>query len=75
MTIVQLTNVGSETLLSLPDLKQQNNSEIPSAGADVQWEVTLHVKRGSRGKLSKWVKVYLGEVGDEYTFLGLKRQG
>jgi hypothetical protein len=73
--IVPPMNLGSRAQVPLPNLKRQNDVEISVAEADIQWEVTLRVQRGKGGKLSKWVKVYLGQAGGEYSLLGLKRQG
>lgn len=73
--IVPPTNLGPSAQVPLPNLNRQNDVEITVAETKVQWEVTLRVQREKDGKLSKWVKVYLGQVGDEYSLLGLKRQG
>lgn len=73
--IVPPTNLGTMARVLLPNLKRQNDIESSATETGVQWEVTLRVQRGKGGKLSKWVKVYLEQEGDEYNLTGLKRKG
>jgi len=71
------TDLGSETLIPLPDLRGASTKAGPDHYPETQWAVTLWVKRGDHGTWSKWVKVYLREQGTppQFNLLGLRRQG
>ena len=77
ITTLPLTDLGSETSVSLPDPQEWATDARPNDYPEDQWEVTLWVTRSGRGKWSKWVKVYLSEEGTsgQFRLLGLKRQG
>ena len=78
-TILKDHDIGGKTVVDLPDeakRRQMMNMIKPENNIEPQWEIAIQTFRESRGKWSKWVKVYLvfDDNEDSCRLLGIQRQ-
>ena len=61
-TMIPLTEIGNRCEINLPDPTSFNSDGNYPVN---QWELTLQVKRGNKGKWSKPVEVYMNQTSDD----------
>jgi hypothetical protein len=77
--VVQSRELGANTCIPLPE-KGERKLRLERFGGcsanDLQWQIRIQTRRGSNGKWSKWVEVYLSldESLGEFLLLGIRRQ-